>query len=398
MMRPPHKEHTLTATLFGEKAVIRGVTSWCRVRFGLNRWILVGAVAAGFTFSGCATPAYLARLGWGQAGIILHTKSNDAVLDDPAVDPSVKEKIELVLEAKAYGEHEIGLAETSNFLGFYQVEGPCLLYVVSACPKDRLESHRWWFPITGQVTTKGFFRHHDALREKRKLEKKGLDVFIQGAQAYSTLGWFKDPIFSTMLTQDRAALVNVVIHELTHATVFFKDQMDFNEQIACFVGCQGAVDFSGVRFGPGSPDQERAQGIMDDGILFARFMRGVCRRLNDLYARPIPVTLKLEERERIFREIKQELECLRDRFTTDFYLGFEDVRLNNAVVLAMARYVASIEQIQRAYEKLGKDLRKTVAFFRQLEKEGVSNPESYLSTWLEKRNSEEADSLHHDEK
>jgi len=373
------------------------ISWWCHCKSGLSRWALVGAVAAGFTFSGCATPVYLAKLGWGQAGIILHTKPNDAVLDDPAVDPSVKEKIGLVLEAKAYGEEEIGLAETSNFLGFYQVQGPCLLYVVSACPKDRLESHHWWFPITGKVTTKGFFRHDDALREKKKLEGKGLDVFVQGAQAYSTLGWFKDPVFSTMLPQDRAVLVNVVIHELTHATVFFKDQMDFNEQIAHFVGCQGAVDFSGVRFGPGSPDQERAQGIMDDGILFARFMRGVCRRLNDLYTQPLPLTFKIEERENIFREVKQEFERLREQFRTDFYLGFEDVRLNNAVVLAMARYVANIEQIQKTYEELGKSLRKTVAFFKQLEKEKVSNPEGYLSTWLREKGSGDAGSLHHDE-
>ena len=79
---------------------------WCHCKFGLSRWALVGAVAAGFTFSGCATPAYLAKLGWGQAGIILHTKPKDAVLDDPAVDPSVKQKIGLVLEAKVYGEEE----------------------------------------------------------------------------------------------------------------------------------------------------------------------------------------------------------------------------------------------------------------------------------------------------
>ena len=373
------------------------ISWWGHCKSGLSRWALVGAVAAGFTFSGCATPVYLAKLGWGQAGIILHTKPKDAVLDDPAVDPSVKEKIGLVLEAKAYGEEKIGLAETSNFLGFYQVQGPCLLYVVSACPKDRLESHHWWFPITGKVTTKGFFRHDDALREKRKLEGKGLDVFVQGAQAYSTLGWFKDPVFSTMLAQDRAVLVNVVIHELTHATVFFKDQLDFNEQIAHFVGCQGAVDFSGVRFGPGSPDQERAEGIMDDGILFARFMRSVCRRLSDLYTQPLPLTFKLEERENIFREVKQEFERLREQFRTDFYLGFEDVRLNNAVILAMARYVANIEQIQKIYEALEKDLRKTVAFFKQLEKENVSDPEGYLSTWLGERCSGEGGSRHHDE-
>jgi len=380
------------------KNVLRPTTSWwLRYGFDQSRWVLAPIVAALFFLSGCAKPIYLAKLGWGQAKVILHTKSNDSVLDDPGVDLTVKEKIRLILETKTYGEEKIGLAETSNFLGFYQVKGPCLVYVVSACPKGRLKSHEWWFPITGKVTTKGFFHDKEARREKEKLERKGLDVFVQGAQAYSTLGWFKDPIFSTILHQDPVLIMNVVLHELTHATVFFKDELDFNEQIANFVGCQGAVDFSGEKFGPGSSAQEWARGVMDDGILFARFMRGICQRLSELYAQPLSAAVKLREREQIFLEAKEEFKALREQFRTDFYLGFEEVRLNNAAVLAMARYVANIEQIQRVYEKLGKDLSKTVAFFKRMESEGVSDPQGYLATWLGEKDAKEAVSLHQDD-
>jgi predicted aminopeptidase len=381
----------------GKKGVMQKTSWWQNRKLGLSLWAFVAAVAAPVLLTGCATPIYLAKLGWGQARIILHTKPNDSVLDDPRVDLDIKEKIRLILETKTYGEEEIGLAKTSNFLGFYQVKGPCLVYVVSACPKDRLKSHQWWFPITGKVTTKGFFHGKEAQREKEKLERKGLDVFVQGAQAYSTLGWFKDPIFSTMLDQNPVLIMNVVLHELTHATVFFRDELDFNEQIANFVGCQGAVDFSGKKFGPGSSAQKWARGVMDDGVLFARFVRRVCQRLSELYARPLSAVVKRQEREEIFLEAKEDFKALRAQFKTSFYRGFEEVRLNNAAVLAMARYVANIELIQSVHEKLGKDLEKTVAFFKQMKAEGVSDPHGYVATWLGERDPKEAASVHEDD-
>ncbi len=362
-------------------------------RFSPNALALIFSIASIFYLSGCSTPLYLAKLGWGQAGILLHSRPNEAILSDPTVEESIKEKIRLVIEAKTYGEREIGLAKTSSYTRFYQVKGPALLHVVSASHRDRLDPYEWWFPITGKVTTKGFFHYEDAIRESQKLKSKGLDVFVQGAQAYSTLGWLRDPIFSTMLHYDSAAVVNVVIHELTHATVFFKDQLDFNEQIASFVGGQGTVDFTGAKYGPGSPFQERAIGFLEDGVLFSRFMRGVYERLNELYSRPVSLAVKLREREIVFRQVKKEFQFLKRQLKTEFYLGFEKVKLNNAVVLAFGRYIADIEQIQRVYERLGGDLRRTVAFFRGIKRSGIKDPQGYMARWLEEANSGSSTSL-----
>lgn len=369
----------------------RGLTSIGR--FPVNAVSFTFAMVSVFTLSGCSTSLYLAKLGWGQAKIVVHSRPNEQVLNDPTVKGAIREKIRLVMEAKNYGEEHIGLARTSNFSRFYQVEGPSLLYVVSASPKDRLEPYQWWFPITGRVTAKGFFSYDDAIRQRERLERKGLDVFVQGAQAYSTLGWLKDPIFSTMLDQDPAMVVNVVIHEMTHATVFFKDELDFNEQIANFVGGQGAIDFTRVKFGPGSLSQERAQGFMKDGLLFARFMKDLCERLNDLYAQPVSLAMKLEEREIVFLQAKEEFKALRRQLKTDSYLGFEAIMLNNAAVLALGRYVTHIEQIQRVYEVLGRDLKRTVAFFKKIKKQGIRDPQAYVAKWLREREPEESISL-----
>ena len=354
-------------------------------RVALNRLAIFLAIASVYPLSGCSTSLYLAKLGWGQAKIAAHSRPNEHVLNDPSVEDSTKERIRLVLEAKAYGEEHMGLTKTSSYSRFYQVDGSPLLYVVSASPKDRLEPYEWWFPITGTVTAKGFFSRKDAIQEKEKLERKGFDVFVQGDQAYSTLGWLKDPIFSTMLDQDSAMIVNVVIHEMTHATVFFKDQLDFNEQIAFFVGGQGAVDFAGTKYGQASLTQKRAIGFVEDGILFARFMKDVCQRLNDLYDRPISMERKLREREAVFLQAKQDFIVLSGELKTDSYLGFEDLRLNNAVVLALGRYIVNIEQIQRVYESLGRDLERTVSFFKEMKKSRVKDPEEYVSQWLKER-------------
>ncbi len=357
-------------------------------RFFQNVFALILTLGTIFYSSGCATSLYLVKLGRGQAGILCHSRSVEEVLKDPAVEESIKEKIRLVLEAKAYGEAEIGLAKTSNFQRFYQVEGSVLLYAVSACPKDRLEPYEWWFPITGRVTTKGFFSYKDALREREKLTRRGLDVFIQGAQAYSTLGWFQDPIFSSTLGYDPAMVVNVVLHELTHNTVFFKDHLDFNEQIAFFVGGQGAIDFIGSKLGIGSPMQKRAMGILEDGVLFSRFIMNVSQRLKDLYSRPVSLTAKLRERELLFQQAKEEFSTFKRQLRTDFYLGFERVELNNAAILAFGRYVADIERIQKVYERFGRNLKRTVMFLRKMKESGIKDPEGYLANWLNERESE----------
>ncbi len=358
-------------------------------RFPLNALVFLFAIAFLSSLPGCSTPLYLVKLGWGQARIIAHSRPNEAVLEDPDVGESIKEKIRLVMETKIYGEEQIGLAKTPSFLRFYPVKGPAILYVVSASPKDRLEPYQWWFPVTGRVTTKGFFSYQDALREREKLEGKGFDVFVQGAQAYSTLGWLKDPIYSTMLSHDPATVVNVVVHELTHATVFFKNQLDFNEQIANFVGGQGAIDFTGAKFGEGSLVQKRAMALLEDGVVFAQFMKGVNLRLKGLYAQPVSLAEKLREREVVFLELKEEFAALRTRLKTDSYLGFEGVRLNNAAILAFGRYVTHIEQIQKVYENLDRDLKRTVSFFKEMKKSRIKDPKGYVARWLRERESKQ---------
>ena len=222
--------------------------------------------------SGCSTAAYITRLGFGQAKVFLISRSNEAVFRDPSISQETKDRIKFVLEVKQYAEQRAGLKKTGNYSRYYEVDSKGILYVISACPKDSLIPYQWSFPIVGRMSYKGFFSLQGAQKERKKLEEAGFDTCFQRARAYSTLGWFKDPIFSSMLDLNKAFIAQIVIHELTHTTLFIKDHLDFNEQMATFVGNQGTINFFSERYGKDSPDYLGACNIMDDDLIFGKFI------------------------------------------------------------------------------------------------------------------------------
>ncbi len=320
--------------------------------------------------SGCSTAPYIARLGLGQAKVLLFSRSNEAVFGDPSISQETKDRIKFALEVKRYAEQEIGLKETENYSSYYKVNGKGLLYVISACPKDSLIPYQWSFPIVGRMSYKGFFSLKEAEKEREKLEEAGFDTCLRRAWAYSTLGWFKDPIFSSMLDLNKALIAQIVIHELTHTTLFINDHLDFNEQMASFIGNQGAIEFFSERYGKDSPDYLYASNILDDDLSFGKFIDGICFNLQRLYSRNLSREKKLEMRERIFLEAKEGFRGLQVKLKTPLYHGFEDEELNNAVLLSYWQYIGGLELFKGLYNNLGKDLRKMIAFLKDVERSG----------------------------
>ncbi len=333
--------------------------------------------------TGCSSLLYLSKLGWHQSFVTFHSVPVEEVLRDEAVSLRWKEKIGFVQEVKSYGEERLGLRKTKSYSKFFEVKGPTL-YVVTACEKDRLRLYTWNFPITGRVTYKSFFTKQGVLKEKELLERKGLDTFVQRAAAYSTLGWLKDPIFSSMMEWDEVVLANLVLHEMTHATVYFKGQTDFNEQLATFIGNRGAIDFLIKEYGPGSKEVAEAIHIQEDDFLFSRWIDQACQRLSAYYARESSRQEKLRGREEIFRSIKEEFREIKLQLKTGCYRDFEKMDINNAVLLAYRRYIHRLEKFETIYEHLGRNLRKFVEFFRELRRSG-EDPFSYMDKWTKER-------------
>jgi len=299
------------------------------------------------------------------------------------MDHETKEKIRLIQEVKHFGEEKLGLKETKSYSKYFEVQGP-VLHVITASEKDRLRLYHWNFPITGKVTYKSFFTKEGVLKEKRIFDERGYDTFVQQAGAYSTLGWLKDPIFSSMLSWDEATLANLILHEMTHATVFFKGQTDLNEQIATFVGNMGAVHFLIEKYGKGSEQMAKAMHYQEDDLFFSRWIDQACQRLSKFYAREISRDEKLKGRGDIFQAIKEEFRELRGRLKTDCYQGLEKIELNNAVLLAYRRYIHRLENFHALYEYFENDLRRMIDFFKEIRISG-EEPFSYLERWMGER-------------
>jgi predicted aminopeptidase len=320
--------------------------------------------------SGCSTAAYVTRLGFGQAKVLLFSRSNEDVFKDPSVSQGTKDRIRFVLEVKRYAEERIGLKKTGNYSRYFKVDSQGLFYVISACPRDSLNPYQWDFPVVGRMSYKGFFSLKEAQKEREKLERAGYDTYLRRAWAYSTLGWFKDPIFSSMLDQTRAIIAQIVIHELTHTTLFIEDHLDFNEQMATFIGDQGAIEFFSERYGRDSPDYWNAHNILDDELIFGKFIEDICGVLRELYSSGLSKEKKLELREGIFRKAKEDFRGLKVKLKTRLYFGFEDEGLNNAVLLSYWQYIGELDLFKGLYHMLDEDLGKMIAFLKEVERSG----------------------------
>ncbi|HEX6535538.1 MAG TPA: aminopeptidase, partial [Gemmatimonadaceae bacterium] len=214
----------------------------------LARWVLSGLALAILVFL-TLTPMgrYLARAAWEEGKILARREPIRELVRSPDTDPATRAKLELVLAARAFAVDSIDLAAKQSFTTYSRLDTDTLVLVVSAAYRDRLESYTWWFPIVGSVPYKGYFDPSDALDAARKLERRGLDTYVRPASAFSTLGWFDDPLVSTTLEADSAGLANTVIHELTHNTFYAPGQAVFNESFANFVGAHGAMWFFRTR-------------------------------------------------------------------------------------------------------------------------------------------------------
>jgi predicted aminopeptidase len=322
-----------------------------------------------FALTGCGNVLYLSKLGWHQSRIAHDSAPVEEILQDEGLNADIREKIQFIQEVKHFGEERLGLTRTKNYSTFFETRGS-ILHVVTAAEKDRLQHYTWTFPVVGKVTYKSFFTQEGALEEKGKLDVKGYDTFVSPVDAYSTLGWFRDPIFSSMLLWDEVVLANLILHEMTHATVYFTGKTDFNEQLATFIGNQGAIRFLEEKYGSGSKEVVKAVQIREDDLLFSDWIDQAFQRLARYYDRTDSRDEKLKGREELFQSFKEEFRQIRYQFKSGIYLGFEKSDLNNAVLLAYHRYVQKLNRFQALYDGVGRDLRKVIEIFKNVKATG----------------------------
>ncbi len=330
--------------------------------------LVAGFLGLGLVTGGC-TVGYLFHVGKGQLRIVCGSRSTEAVLRDAEVPESVKKKIRLVLDAKAFGEAELGLAPSKNYTRYYMVKHPPVAYNLTASPRFDIEAYAWCFPVAGCLPYKGFFARERAERDSARMSRRGYDTYIRPVGAYSTLGWFRDPIFSTMLRYPDPVLVEVILHEMVHGTIFLKGQGAFNEGVATFVGEKGAEAFFRSRGGlTGEQSKEMARRRRANG-LFQKTMSSLAERLRVLYRSEGEEEAKLARRVGIFAEAKESLRKGLEALGSKGYQGVLDEDWNNAFLVSYLTYHEDAGLWEALYDSFGRDLELMVGWLRQFEGE-----------------------------
>jgi predicted aminopeptidase len=226
---------------------------------------------------------YGLRQGYGQVKIVWQAKPMEEILNDPLFPDSLKQKLMLIQEVRQYAIDSLGLEDTENYKTLFDQKGEELMWVVQACEPFALTPKLWDFPVVGSVPYKGFFAKQKAIDERARLEAEGYDVSIRNPGGWSTLGWFKDPILSGMLKRGDGDLASLIIHEMVHATIFVKDDVDFNENLASFVGDTASYYFLASKFGRDSKEFLEYLHEDQDYRKYSRHILKGTQKLDSLY-------------------------------------------------------------------------------------------------------------------
>ncbi|MBN8650984.1 MAG: aminopeptidase [Cytophagales bacterium] len=226
---------------------------------------------------------YGVRQGYGQVNMVWNAKPIEEFLTNPDFPDSLKAKLRLIQEIRQYAIDSLGLKDTENYKTLFDQKGEEIMWVVQACEPFQLKAKQWEFPVVGTVPYKGFFEKQKALDERAKLEAEGYDVSIRNPGGWSTLGWFTDPILSGMLKRNEGDLASLIIHEMVHATIFVKDDVDFNENLASFIGDTSAYYFLASKYGNASAEFTQYWQEDQDYRRYSKHILRGTRALDSLY-------------------------------------------------------------------------------------------------------------------
>lgn len=325
--------------------------------------------------------SYLWRLARGQASLLWRAEPIDRVLKRKGLDAEQREKLELVQAIRVFARDSLGLAVSRQYATFVDIGRGPVSWNLVVCPKDRLEPLRWTYPVVGTVPYRGYFVREEAEAARDRYEAEGYDTYLRPVSAYSTLGWFPDPVLSTMLRYGEADLADVLIHELMHATVWIEADAAFNESMASFVGEAGALMWLQTRYGRDAPQVRRALDERADHVVFRGFLHGVAAQLDSLYATDMVFVEKLAAREQVFERARREFVHL--PLGTDLYGHFPNWTLNNARLSLYRVYQARADIFERVYEAVGRNLKAAIGIFEQCAQ--ARDPVQWLEEWLSKR-------------
>jgi predicted aminopeptidase len=336
---------------------------------------LLAILLAPLLLSGC----YIARAAYEEGRILWHRKPIDDALAQKDLPEETRAKLETVLAVRKFADQQLGENVDGAYKSVAPVDQSAIVHVVMAAPRDSLEPYTWWFPIVGRVPYRGYFDEADAIAEAQSLEDKGLDTMIRPAIAFSSLGFFSDPVLTSLLKLDRVELAGVLIHELFHRTYYLPSNAMFNESAATYVGGAGAIAFFAATKGENAPETIAARGILESDFKFAHFMLQEEARLLEIYVSDLPKDEILKRREAAFAAIKKDYAALAPTLSGLERFDLDKQPLNNAVLLNYLIYFHDLDNFAKLNQMNHNDLRTTIEQIISIAKANPADP--FYAIW-----------------
>jgi predicted aminopeptidase len=321
----------------------------------MTRLSQIGAVGLVVLTGGCTNLGYYWQSIGGQLEIWRRERPIEEVIADPATGEPLRQRLARVLEIREFATRELGLPDNHSYRSYANLGRPFVAWNVFAAPEFSVQPVRWCFLFAGCVSYRGYFSREEAERFAARLAGKGYDVYLGGVPAYSTLGWFPDPVLNTFLHLPEAEIARLIFHELAHQVAYAKDDTTFNESFAV------TVEIEGVRRWLAKTADHRATNEFERGErvreAFGRLIERHRERLDALYRSGIAREAMREGKRRILRELVEEYRSLRQGWGG--YAGYDGwfvADLNNAQLASVAIYTQLVPAFQALLARGGGDL------------------------------------------
>ncbi len=335
---------------------------------------------------------YILRQALGFYRTVVLARDIDTLRERKDLDRETEELFDRVEEIRRFAVEELGLEPSGNFTRYTEVERDHLATVVSVARDDRMHRGTWSYPVVGDLFYRGYYNTAHAVSTARELRARGHDVLIRQVDAFSSLGYFSDPVYSFMKDYDDYRLANLIIHEEVHANVWIDGKNAYNEEIATFVGDEGAALFVREKYGAESEEYEAVAQGREDRRTYRAWLDQVYYALTDAYRILETREERLNAKERIFAEAREKLkDNYDDMFETDRYRGAAEQPLNNARVDAGYHYGGDLSLYYGLYDELGYDLPKMVELIRRTRLRPDA-PREFLVAQVEKERATSSDS------
>jgi len=313
------------------------------------------AALVALLLGGCGNLGYYLQSAEGQLDILWRARPVPEVMADSTTSPELRGRLRVAREAREFASRELGLPDNRSYRSYADLQRPYVVWNVFATPELSIRLREWCFPVAGCVSYRGYFAESDADAYGAGLRAEGYDVFVSGVPAYSTLGWFSDPLLSTFLRYPDAEVVRIMFHELAHQVVYVPDDSMFNESFAT------AVEMEGMRRWlerTGSAEQRAVyQEIQERRRQFIALVVRQRARLEEMYSSDLPDDAKRAGKRRILDQLR--VEYLGLKATWGGYAGYDRwfaQDIGNAQLASVATYTDLVPAFQALLAREGGDL------------------------------------------